>query len=268
MIYDALDPATSETRWQMWEGFERGVATFYDLPGIPSRNPGSFRHATFNARRPIMLDGRTLEKIPDHWLHEAEYWRDTPFVWKRWARPHDLWAHDHCRFCWACICDHRDRDQYDKPGLLEGGHYRYAFICRAFRQHLHLGLSNMLQTSSGALRLDSASAEKINWLTGSVMRESEPRNAANPIPRFRSSCRVTTASRQRADHSLHWLRFSPMKLDPLSPLPAHTLQIHRGKTRQYWMDNSRVPAGIVAARTTPTSPAPPTASTSRHFRAA
>lgn len=191
-----------------------------------------------------MLDGRTLEKIPDHWLHEAEYWRDTPFVWKRWARPHDLWAHDHCRFCWACICDHRDRDQYDKPGLLEGGHYRYAFICRAFRQHLHLGLSNMLQTSSGALRLDSASAEKINWLTGSVMRESEPRNAANPIPRFRSSCRVTTASRQRAEHSLHWLRFSPMKLDPLSPLPAHTLQIHRGKTRQYWMDNSRVPAGI------------------------
>jgi hypothetical protein len=45
-----------------------------------------------------MLDARTLEKIPEHWLHEAEYWRDTPFVWKWWTRPHDDWTHDHCRF--------------------------------------------------------------------------------------------------------------------------------------------------------------------------
>lgn len=70
---------------------------------------------------------RDLEKIPDHWLSEAALWKATPFVWKRWSRRHDDWTHDHCRFCWACICDHRDRDPFDKPGTVEGGHYRYAF---------------------------------------------------------------------------------------------------------------------------------------------
>src|SRR5258708_5453909 len=74
-----------------------------------------------------MLDARTLEKIPGHWLHEAEYWRDTPLIWKRWTRPHDGWTKDCWCFCWGCFCDHRDRDRYDKPGTIEGGHYRRAF---------------------------------------------------------------------------------------------------------------------------------------------
>lgn len=39
-----------------------------------------------------MLDARTLELIPEHWLHDAEYWRATPFVWERWTRPHDEWT--------------------------------------------------------------------------------------------------------------------------------------------------------------------------------
>ena len=78
-----------------------------------------------------MLDARTLDEIPRHWLHEARHWRDTPFVWKRWARPHEAWTHDHCRFCSACICDGRDRDPYDKPGPVEGGHYRHAFYAEA-----------------------------------------------------------------------------------------------------------------------------------------
>jgi len=74
-----------------------------------------------------MRDARTLETIPALWVQEAGLWRDTPFVWKRWTRPHDAWTHDHCRLCHACICDHRDRDPHDKPGPVEGGHYRHAY---------------------------------------------------------------------------------------------------------------------------------------------
>ena len=74
----------------------------------------------FSIQGGLMLDARTLNEIPQHWLHEANYWRDTPFVWKHWTRPHEAWDHDHCRFCWACICDGRDRDPYDKAGPVEG----------------------------------------------------------------------------------------------------------------------------------------------------
>jgi len=65
-----------------------------------------------------MIDLRTVGTLPAWQFRPAEYWRGFPFVWKRWTRPHDEWTHDHCGFCWACICDHRDRDPHDKRGLL------------------------------------------------------------------------------------------------------------------------------------------------------
>jgi hypothetical protein len=75
-----------------------------------------------------MLDARTWAEIPPRKLSEAHYWRDVPFVWTRWTNPaNDHREHNHCGFCWACICDARDRDPYDKPGLIEGGHYRHAY---------------------------------------------------------------------------------------------------------------------------------------------
>ncbi len=42
-------------------------------------------------------------------------------------RPHEGSDHDHCRLCSACICDARDRDPHDKPGPVDGGHYRFAY---------------------------------------------------------------------------------------------------------------------------------------------
>lgn len=74
-----------------------------------------------------MIDLRTVETLSVSALSEAEFWRNKAFVWKRWGPSINPQEHDHCRFCWACICDARDRDVYDKPGLVPGGHYRYAF---------------------------------------------------------------------------------------------------------------------------------------------
>jgi hypothetical protein len=74
-----------------------------------------------------MRDLRTLETLTPFMLTEADYWRDHEFVWKKWGPGEGLWDHSHCRFCSACICDGRDRDPYDKPGPVEGGHYRHAF---------------------------------------------------------------------------------------------------------------------------------------------
>ncbi len=64
--------------------------------------------------------------MPERMLRQAEHWRDTAFVWKRF-RPREWYHHRHCAFCSACICHDRDRDPYDKPGPVEGGHYRHAF---------------------------------------------------------------------------------------------------------------------------------------------
>jgi hypothetical protein len=75
-----------------------------------------------------MLDLRTLDTLTRYMLAEAKCWRGAEFVWKRWiGRPEERYDHNHCRFCSACICDARDRDPYDKPGPVEGGHYRHAF---------------------------------------------------------------------------------------------------------------------------------------------
>jgi hypothetical protein len=83
----------------------------------------------------VSLDARALAEIPEHWAGEAPYWRNVPFVWKRWTQPHDEWTHDHCLFCWACICGHRDQEQDDLKGAVDGGHYRpdgtYVWVCRS-----------------------------------------------------------------------------------------------------------------------------------------
>jgi hypothetical protein len=73
-----------------------------------------------------MVDLRTFPELPEWKLRVAEFWRDAEFVWKRF-RARENWSHDHCLFCNACICEHRERDPYDKPGPVEGGHYRHAF---------------------------------------------------------------------------------------------------------------------------------------------
>jgi hypothetical protein len=73
-----------------------------------------------------MIDPRTLSEVPEMELRWAEDWRNAAFVWKRF-RAREQWSHDHCLLCSACICEHRARDPYDKPGPVKGGHYRQAF---------------------------------------------------------------------------------------------------------------------------------------------
>jgi hypothetical protein len=74
-----------------------------------------------------MIDLRTVENLSARMVAEAKVWRNKAFVWKRWGPSVDHREHNHCPFCWACICDARDRDPYDKPGPVSGGHYRHAF---------------------------------------------------------------------------------------------------------------------------------------------
>jgi hypothetical protein len=74
-----------------------------------------------------MRDLRTVKNLSEWELRKVECWRGSVFTWKRWTRPREEWTHDHCDFCSACICDHRDRNPHDKRGLLEGGYYRHAF---------------------------------------------------------------------------------------------------------------------------------------------
>jgi len=84
---------------------------------------GSWLSYTSQSR---MVDLTALPELPERRLRVAESWRDAEFVWKRF-RARENWSHDHCLFCYACICEHRERDPYDKPGPVEGGHYRHAF---------------------------------------------------------------------------------------------------------------------------------------------
>jgi len=72
-------------------------------------------------------DLRELEEIPDRWRTGYESWRSASFVWKEWNRPHEEWTHDHCWFCFACICDHRARYPEFKQSHEERGCYRHAY---------------------------------------------------------------------------------------------------------------------------------------------
>jgi hypothetical protein len=74
-----------------------------------------------------MVDLRTVETLSPLTLSDGGYWRNCAFAWKRWGPSTHRWEHDHCRFCNACICDARDHRPHDKPGPVEGGHYRHAF---------------------------------------------------------------------------------------------------------------------------------------------
>ena len=58
-------------------------------------------------------------------LSQAASWRETLFTWKRWDRYRPDWTHDHCLFCFACICNHRDRFPELNPG--DRGCYRHAY---------------------------------------------------------------------------------------------------------------------------------------------
>src|SRR5205814_509893 len=78
-----------------------------------------------------MVDLRTVAELSPLSLSKVEWSRGAFFRWTQWNRPHEGWTHDHCDFCSACICDHRDRDPHDKPGPVEGGHYRHAYYADA-----------------------------------------------------------------------------------------------------------------------------------------
>jgi hypothetical protein len=75
----------------------------------------------------FMQDLRELASLRESWQHEAGFWRDTPFIWKRWDSYREDWTHDHCMFCFACICNHRDRFPEWKQAHEERGCYRHAY---------------------------------------------------------------------------------------------------------------------------------------------
>ena len=77
-----------------------------------------------------MLDLRTVPTLSESMVAEARTWQNWAFVWKQWGPSTVRQEHDHCRFCWACICDARDHDPYDRPGPVAGGHYRNAFYAK------------------------------------------------------------------------------------------------------------------------------------------
>jgi hypothetical protein len=70
-------------------------------------------------------DIRDLAELPDRWKSDGAFWSEIPFVWKRWDKFSPDWTHDHCNFCFACICNHRDRFPETDPG--ERGCYRHAY---------------------------------------------------------------------------------------------------------------------------------------------
>jgi hypothetical protein len=69
----------------------------------------------------IIHDISGIDALPERWLHQGRIWRETPFVWTKWERPHENWTHDHCNFCFACICDHRERYPEQKSSHRERG---------------------------------------------------------------------------------------------------------------------------------------------------
>lgn len=66
--------------------------------------------------RPAMRDLREVAELKEHWKFLGPLWRNIPFAWKRWDRFREDWTHDHCEFCFACICNHRDRFPDIDPG--------------------------------------------------------------------------------------------------------------------------------------------------------
>ncbi len=78
-----------------------------------------------------MLDARALPEVPASWLVRAKSWCDTPFAWKRWENYDPaVGGHEHCEFCWACICNHRELFPNEKEEHAKRGCYRHAFYAR------------------------------------------------------------------------------------------------------------------------------------------
>jgi hypothetical protein len=75
-----------------------------------------------------MQDLRELVDLKDWWYVNARRWQDIPFSWKQWDRPSENWTHDHCEYCQACICDHRERFPEWKSAHEERGCYRHAYF--------------------------------------------------------------------------------------------------------------------------------------------
>jgi hypothetical protein len=51
--------------------------------------------------------------------------------------PHEGWTHDHCWFCFACICDHRERFPEWKQAQDERGCYRHAYYSEREKGKVH-----------------------------------------------------------------------------------------------------------------------------------
>lgn len=94
-----------------------------------------------------MSDARAMPQVPPEWLALLHSWRHVAFAWTRWENPHDPGGHDHCRLCWACICNHRELFPYEKEEHSRRGCYRHAFyakdtddtdiwICRSCFKHV------------------------------------------------------------------------------------------------------------------------------------
>ncbi len=82
-----------------------------------------------------MIDLRSAEDV-ENLVPRVSNWHGAEFVWTRWSDvPHDeSWTHDHCVFCAACICNHRDRFPEITVGPEDGGHYRHAYFTERSNQ--------------------------------------------------------------------------------------------------------------------------------------
>jgi hypothetical protein len=68
-----------------------------------------------------------MAENPPVWLSIARGWQGRVFACKRWENVTNPGGHDHCQFCWACICNHRELFPNEKEEHAKRGCYRHAF---------------------------------------------------------------------------------------------------------------------------------------------
>src|SRR5215471_12404357 len=71
------------------------------IPLVPFLSRRTLRRADNEVMHAIT----SLGDIPEHDMRIAARYSGLGFKWERWTRPHPDWDHDHCFFCYACICD-------------------------------------------------------------------------------------------------------------------------------------------------------------------
>jgi hypothetical protein len=76
----------------------------------------------------VLRDARTFPQLPESWVSMAKTWSGTRFQWTKWVRQREEWTHDHCPFCSACICDHRERYPNWRSTFRERGCFGHAFL--------------------------------------------------------------------------------------------------------------------------------------------